>query len=147
MAVLSSLKLVSAKRVHITDPVATRRIKLIQKLQDQLRLVQARQAGQKYMATRIKTVTDEATGERKTVEVAKRVREWFWVNEAGKFNMHIKYGQNVLYLNNKSATAIEVASMDELATVIQTLITATGDGELDKAIEAASDTTRKGFGK
>ncbi len=146
MAVLSTLKLVSAKRVHVVDPVANRRAKLIQKLQDQLRLVQARQAGQKFTATRLKTITDESTGETKTVEVAKRVREWFWMNEAGKYNMHIKYGQNVLYLN-KTATAVEVASMDELASVINTLITATGDGELDKAIEAASDTTRKGFGK
>ena len=46
MAVLSALKLVTAARVHVTNPVNIRREKLVKKLADQYLLVQARQAVQ-----------------------------------------------------------------------------------------------------
>lgn len=147
MAVLSALKLVTAARVYVTNPVSIRREKLLKKLSDQLLLVQARQAGRNYIATRLKNVTDVDTGERKTIEVPKKVREWFWMNEAGKYMLQIKYGQNVLSLNSKNATAIEVGSMDELASVLKSLQTAVAEGELDKAIEAASSKVRDAFGK
>ena len=147
MAVLSALKLVTAARVHVTNPVSIRREKLLKKLADQYLLVQARQAGRNYIATRLKNVTDAETGERKTIEVPKKVREWFWMNEAGKYMLQIKYGQNVLALNAKNATAIEVGNIDELASVLKSLQTAVAEGELDKAIEAASGKVRDGFGK
>ena len=147
MAVLSALKLVTATRVSVANPVAVRRAKLVAKLQDQLRLVEAYQAGRNYIATRLKTVTDMESGERKTIELPKKVRQWFWTNESGKVNLHIKYGQNVLHLNGKNATAIELLNMDELASVLKSLQTAVMDGELDKAIEAACATTSQGFGK
>ena len=147
MAVLSALKLVTATRVAVANPVAVRRSKLVSKLQDQLRLVEAYQAGRNYIATRLKNVTDAETGERKTIELPKKVRQWFWTNESGKVNLHIKYGQNVLALNGKNATAIELLNMDELASVLKSLQTAVMDGELDKAIEAACETTSKSFAK
>lgn len=147
MTVLSALKLVTAARVHVTNPVSIRREKLLKKLADQYLLVQARQAGRNYIATRLKNVTDAETGERKTIELPKKVREWFWMNEAGKYMLQIKYGQNVLALNAKNATAIEVGNIDDLASVLKSLQTAVAEGELDKAIEAASAKTRDSFGK
>lgn len=147
MAVLSALKLVTATRTNVINPVAVRRNKLVSKLQDQLRLVEAYQSGRNYVATRLKNVTDMETGERKTIEVPKKVRQWFWQNEAGKYMLHIKYGQNVLYLNSKNATAIELLNMDELASVLKSLQTAVMDGEMDKAIDAASATVRESFAK
>ena len=147
MAVLSALKLVTATRTNVVNPVAVRRAKLVSKLQDQLRLVEALQAGRNYIATRLKNVTDAETGERKTIELPKKVRQWFWQNEAGKYMLHIKYGQNVLYLNGKNATAIEVTTADDLASILKSLQTAVMEGELDKAIETACETTSKSFGK
>jgi hypothetical protein len=146
MAVLSALKLVSATRTQIKDPVVQRRNKLVEKLQEQLMLAESKLTGRAYAPTKIRTVVDEA-GERKTVEVPKKVREWFWMGEGGKVNMSIKYGASTLYLNAKNATAIELPSMEELVSVIKSLKTAVLEGEFDKAIESATKATREGFGK
>ena len=147
MAVLSALKLVTATRTNAQDPVVLRREKLISKLQEQLNLVLAQQAGRTYTASRLKTVRDPETGERKSVEISKKVREWFWKEPNGSVNLSIRYGATTLYLNSKNATAIQVANMDELASVLKSLQTAIRDGEFDKAILEASNATREGFGK
>lgn len=147
MAVLSTLKLVTAVRTNIVDPVQQRRNKLIQKLDEQLQMAQAKQAGTVYAPIKLRTVTDEATGETKTVQVQKRVREWFWNGDAGKINLTVKYGAATLYLNAKNATAIELNNLDELVSVIKSLKVAAAEGEFDKAITSASKATREGFGK
>jgi hypothetical protein len=146
MAVLSALKLVSATRTQIKDPVVQRRNKLVEKLQEQLMMAESKLTGRVYAPTKIRTVVDEA-GDRKTIEVPKKVREWFWMGEGGKVNMSIKYGAATLYLNGKNATAIELPSMDELVSVIKSLKVAVLEGEFDKAIESATKATREGFGK
>ena len=146
MAVLSALKLVSATRTQVKDPVVQRRNKLVEKLQEQLLIAESKLTGRVYAPTKIRTVVDEA-GDRKTVEVPKKVREWFWMGEGGKVNMSIKYGAATLYLNAKNATAIELPSMEELVSVIKSLKVAVIEGEFDKAIESATKATREGFGK
>jgi hypothetical protein len=146
MAVLSALKLVSATRTQIKDPVVQRRNKLVEKLQEQLMIAESKLTGRVYAPTKIRTVVDEL-GDRTTIEVPKKVREWFWMGEGGKVNMSIKYGAATLYLNGKNATAIELPSMDELVSVIKSLKVAVLDGEFDKAIESATKATREGFGK
>ena len=147
MAVLTSLKLVTAVRTNTVDPVQQRRNKLVQKLDEQLMLAKAKQAGTVYAPIKLRTITDEVTGESKTVQVQKRVREWFWNGDAGKINLTIKYGAATLYLNKKNATAIELNNMDELVSVLQSLKVAAAEGELDDAIANASKSTREGFGK
>lgn len=146
MAVLSALKLVSATRTQVKDPVVLRRNKLVEKLQEQLLMAESKLTGRVYAPTKIRTVVDEA-GNRKTVEVPKKVREWYWMSEGGKVNISIKYGAATLYLNAKNATAIELPSMEELVSVIKSLKTAVFEGEFDKAIESATKATREGFGK
>jgi hypothetical protein len=146
MAVLSALKLVSATRTQVKDPVLQRRYKLLEKLQEQLMMAESKLTGRVYAPTKIRKVVDEV-GDRKTIEVPKKVREWFWMGEGGKVNMSIKYGAATLYLNGKNATAIELPSMDELVSVIKSLKVAVLDGEFDKAIESATKATREGFGK
>ena len=147
MTVLSALKLVSATRTRTVDPVQQSRSKLVEKLNEQLNIAQAKLNGRAYAPTKLRTVTDTATGERKTVEVSKRVREWFWNGDAGVINMCVKYGATTLYLNKKNATAIQVGGMQELVDVIKSLITATIAGEFDDAIANAKQATREGFGK
>jgi xanthine dehydrogenase iron-sulfur cluster and FAD-binding subunit A len=146
MAVLSALKLVSATRTQVKDPVVQRRNKLVEKLQEQLLIAESKLTGRVYAPTKMRTVVDEL-GDRKTIEVPKKVREWFWMGEGGKVNMSIKYGAATLYLNAKNATAIELPSMEELVSVIKSLKVAVLDGEFDKAIESATKATREGFGK
>ena len=146
MSALQSLKLVTAKRAT-QSPTAVKRHKLAAKLQEQLDLIEARQEGRAYAATRLQWTTDADTGARVAVEVNKRVREWFWTAEGGKLNAVIKYGAATLALGKAGKNAIEVANMAELASAFSTVKSAVLAGELDEAIADASVRTRKGFGK
>jgi hypothetical protein len=146
MTALANFKLVSAKRTNVINPIILRRNKLIGKLQEQMNIATAKMNGNDYSIKRHKIFTDAETGESKTVEVAKIMREWFWTAENGKIMLQVKYGAATLYLNAKNATAIELGSMEELVSAIKTLQTATAEGHFDKALDAASEVTRKGFG-
>ena len=145
MAVLSNLKLVASKKHLTVAPVVQRRNKLIAKIHQQIELCEAQKTGNTYAPKKLKTYTNKQTGERMTAEVAKRVREWFWVNDSGKINLAIKYGAKTLPLNKKGANAIELANGDELIATLKSLKLAVMDGELDDAITEASSSIRKVF--
>ena len=81
-----------------------------------------------------------------TVEAVKRVKEWFWINDAGKINLAVRYGSKVLELA-KGKNAIELTSGDELIAALHALKSAALAGELDTQIEAASGALRAGFAK
>ena len=86
------------------------------------------------------------TGERTTVEATKRVKEWYWINDAGKINLSVRYGAKVLELA-KGKNAIELGSGEELMSTLNALKTAVLAGELDAQIESASGALRAGFQK
>ena len=146
MSVLNSLKLVEGRKNARVSPVVQRRYKLVNKLHEQLELCEARKAGQIYAPKRIKTVKNPATGETTSVEAVKRVKDWFWTNDAGKINLSIKYGSQVLTFA-KGKNAIEVASADDLIAALKALKDAVLAGELDAQIEAASGALKAGFVK
>jgi hypothetical protein len=83
-----------------------------------------------------------------TVETVKRVKQWYWINDAGKINLAIKYGSKTLTLNKKTkANCIELTSGDELINALKILKTEVLNGALDEAITEVSEATRLGFGK
>ena len=92
----------------------------------------------------MRTVTDKQTGERKTVESAKRVKQWWFVAESGKVCLQVRYGTRVLDLA-RGKNSIEVGTGAELITVLQTVKSAVEAGELDAQIEAASAAVRERF--
>ena len=149
MSTLNGLKLVVSKKQSHTSPIIIRRNKLIAKLHEQLALCEAQREGKTYAPMRLKTYVNKATGERMTAEVAKRVKEWFWVsNENNKINLSVKYGAKTLTLNKKTkANAIEVANGEELIATLKSLKVAVANGELDEAITEISEATRIAFGK
>ncbi len=147
MATLSALKLVTSKKNSTVSPVVNRRMKLLAKISEQIELCTAKKDGVIYAPKRMKTFTDKETGERKTVETVKRVKEWFWINETGKINLAIKYGSKTLMLNKKGANAIEVSSGDELISTLKHIAGSVENGELDEFINDVSKSTRGSFGK
>jgi len=147
MNALSGLKLVAGKKNRTLSPVAHRRNKLVNKLHEQIELCEAQKAGQIYAPRRLRTITNKQTGERVTIEAVKRVKEWFWINDAGKINLAVRYGSKVLTLNSKGANAIELGSGDELIAALHALKAAALAGELDAQIETASGALRAGFVK
>lgn len=146
MSTLASLKLVASKKAKQATPVVLRRNKLAAKLNEQIELAQAQKEGRPYAPKRIKTLVNAETGERTTVEATKRVKEWYWINDAGKINLSVRYGAKVLELA-KGKNAIELGSGEELMATLVALKTAVLAGELDAQIESASGALRAGFQK
>lgn len=119
---------------------------LIAKLNGQVAYAQAEQAGSVYAATHMRTVKDQTSGERKCIEMPKRVKPWWFADDSGKLCLVVKYGTKPLELA-KGKVAIELAAQTHLIPALETLKAAVSAGELDAQIEAMSGTLRKGFAK
>ena len=112
MSVLSSLKLVAAKKPTFVSPVQARRNKLSTRLWEQIELAKAQSNGTVFAPTRTKTIRDDE-GNTRTVERSRRIKQWWFVSEAGKVCIAIRYGARVLELA-KGKSAIEVATPADL---------------------------------
>jgi hypothetical protein len=146
-AILSSLKLVNAKRMNSIDPVVFRRNKLNEKLKIQIAMAQAMSKGENFTVKRMRKVRDEVTGLTSLLEVAKRVKTWWFMNnESKKVAVQLFYGNKVIDLA-KGKNAVEVANSDELIAVLGRLQEAVLDGSLDVPIEQAADSVKARFAK
>lgn len=147
MSTLTGLKLVTASTRRAAPVTEARREKLIQKLREQQAVFEHKRTGQPCAPTVTKMVVDADTGEQRMVEKPKRVREWFWRNDAGKWNLQLRYGTKTLMLAKGGKNAIEIDSAEAFAKTVDALIAAVTAGELDAAMAELSAQTRKGFGK
>jgi hypothetical protein len=146
-AVLSSLKLVNAKRQNSIDPVVFRRNKLNEKLKVQIAMALAMKKGETFTVKRIRKVRDEVSGLTSMVEVNKRVKTWWFTNsDTKKVAVQIFYGNKVIDLA-KGKNAVEVANGDELIAVLSKLQEAVLDGSLDAQIEQAADSVKARFAR
>lgn len=145
MSTLSSLKLVTAKKPTSQPPIVQRRNKVISKLWEQQKLIQSQGTGSPYAPLKTKRIKD-LEGNIKVLEVPKRIKPWWFTNEAGKTCVAIKYGNKVIEIA-KGKTAIEVANTEELLQVLEQVRQAIDAGELDNQIDAASASVRAGFSK
>ncbi len=146
MATLASLKLSGAVKPTHVPAVQLRRNKLAKRLWEQIELARAQQAGTTFAPTRLRSVRDTETGIRRQVETNKRVKPWWFVGENGKVAVSVRYGTKLLELA-KGKWAVEVGAEKELVPVLEVLKTAVLDGELDAAMETASNKLRSAFGK
>ena len=146
-AILSSLKLVNAKRQITNDPIHFRREKLSQKLSVQIQMAQSLKNGEEFSVKRMKKITDEFSGVTSMIEVNKRVRQWWFVNnETKRVAVQLFYGNKLIDLA-KGKNAVEVSNGDELISVLMKLKDAISDGSLDTQIEVAADSVKARFQK
>jgi len=120
-----------------TTPEAKRRDKLISRLQVQLEMATALINGESYTCYKEKWQKNEQTGQQEKVKIAKKVSPWFYA-KGGKYYLEVRYANKPLELS-KGNHAIEVGDKENLPMVIQTVIDATANGELDKAIGLVSN--------
>ena len=146
MSVLAQLKLTTAKKSTTQSPVVRRRMKVVERLAEQLLLAKAQQDGSVYAPLRQRTVKDAVTGERKTLQLPKRVKQCWFVADNGKLCVQLRYGAKVVEFA-KGKGAIEVASATELVTTLTVLRDAVMSGELDAQIETVSGAVKAGFKK
>ena len=98
MSAFNGLKLVAAKRPQTASPIVQRRNKLSNQLWEQIELARASAEGKTFAPIRLRNVKEKLTGERKTIEAAKRIKQWWFVAESGRVCLQVRYGTRVLEL-------------------------------------------------
>ena len=146
MATLATLKLSTAVKPAHMPVIQVRRNKLVKRLWEQMELARAQAAGTQFAPTKFRTIADPDTGVRKQVEVAKRVKQWWFVTDTGKLTLSVRYGVKVIELA-KGKVAVEVGAEKDLVPTLELIKRAVEAGELDVQIEAAALKLRDGFGK
>ena len=146
MSALAGLKLIAAKRPQAAPPMVQRRNKLSNQLFQQIELARCMAEGKTYAPMRLRNIKDKHTGERRTVEAVKRIKQWWFVSDTGKVCLQVRYGTRVMELA-KGKNSIEVANGDELLSVLEIVKRCVEAGELDAQIDAASNAVRARFVK
>ncbi len=146
-ASLAALKFVTHKRPTQIPAVQVRRNKLVNKLDEQIKLISARKDGKNFAPTHLRSVRDRDTGVLKRIELPKRIRPWFFTSDTGKICLQIKYGSRVIDVSGKNKPTIELASTDELIRTLELVRVATLTGDLDAMLESAGLKLRDGFVK
>ncbi len=144
MPILDALKLTTAKKARYAPPILVRRRKLASKLWEQIQLAKSHVQGTPFTVTKFESVVDRTTGLRKQVELPKRLKAWWFVNEQGKLCVNIRYGTQVIELA-KGKYSIEVTDEQALIAALETVKQAVETGELDAQINAASEQARRVF--
>jgi len=142
---LQALKITAAKRAIGNNPQVHRRLKLSRKIWEQIELARAQAAGQQFTMKKFRTVTDP-DGVRKSVEIPRRVRAWWWTTETNKVALNIRYGARAVEFS-KGKSSVEMATAADLIPTLELIKRAVEAGELDAQIEAASLKLREGFKK
>ena len=137
MSVLKSLQFVSVPKSFSNDPKLARRTKFTAQLEQQLALAM----DENYVVRRQRWVK-QADGSKQLVDSPKRVKRWWRTDAGGCCFFILRYGNKLVPIaDGKSAVA--VGERPNLAKVIETVIAAVRDGELDAAIEGAKAMPQK----
>ena len=144
MSGLSALKFTNSKRQQGNSPQQARRQKFCVKLDEQIQLAKAQQAGTEFAPTKIRTIKDEATGENRKVQVPKKLKPWWWTDDKGKLCITVRYGARTLEIID-GKNAIEAESIADVITSLQVIRSAVDAGELDKRIEAVTSKIKEGM--
>ena len=145
LATLAALKLTAARKPRALPEAVKRRNKLLNKLKEQRELALAQSEGRTYVPKRLGYVR-VLDGNRVVREMPVRIKPWWWTGEKNETLLSVFYGSITLELG-KGKTAVEIANPRELVNVLDVLIAATQNAELDAQIDAASNKLRDGFKK
>jgi hypothetical protein len=136
MTILKSLTFTTVPQPG-ANPTLDRRAKIIERLEEQKLLLN----DPAYKRTIRSSVKKD--GERTVVEKHQRVLPWWRAVPNGTFALFIRVGFKPLEFA-KDKTAIAIPSLDKLPSVIDTLIAAVRNGELDEQLaQAAKQVTPK----
>lgn len=134
MSFIKSLNLTTIQRNAVVSPEKQRRNKLINHLREQLALAKSDADGSHFTVKKRRWELTE-DGKKFLIEVDKRLKRWWVINEDGSIILGIKWGSKLMELD-KGKTGIVIDSLNTLIIVIEKLITAVDAGELDNNINA-----------
>ena len=130
MAFLKSLTFTALPQPG-ANPTVDRRTKVIERLEEQKLL----SSDPNYKRTIRTTVKKD--GETTIIETHQRLLPWWRIAPNGSFVFFIRAGQKPIEFE-KGKSAIAVPSLDKIPSVIDTLIGAVRNGELDEPLAQAS---------
>ena len=142
---LQALKITAVKRAIGNNPRVHRRLKLSRKIWEQIELARAQAAGLQFTMKKFRTITD-TDGLRRSVEIPRRVRAWWWTTETNKVALNIRYGARAVEFS-KGKSSVEIATVADLIPTLELIKQAVEARELDAQIEAAAIKLREGFVK
>jgi len=137
MSALANLNLVADIKQRHMAVIQVRRNKLSSRLWEQLMLAKSQIDGTPFVVTRFRSYTDRETGQRKQIEIPKRLKPWWFVSDEGKVCFSVKYGSHILELA-KGKMSVQVDSAADLVKAIEQLKKAVEEGALDEQIQQAS---------
>ena len=129
MAILKSLTFTALPQPG-ANPTLDRRLRVIERLEEQKRLV----ADPNYKRTIRTSVKKD--GEKTIIETQHRVMPWWRMTGNGTFVFFIRAGQKPIEFE-KGKSAIAVPSLDKIPSVIDTLIAAVREWRTGRAIGAS----------
>jgi hypothetical protein len=128
---LKSLTFTTLRKPSV-NPTLDRRSKIIGRLEEQKHLL----ADPTHMRT-VRMWKKGETGEKAIVERRQRVLPWWTTAPNGSHVFFVRLGWKPIEFD-KGRAAIAVSSLDKLPSIIDTLIAAVRNGELDEQLAQAS---------
>ena len=129
-SVLSSLKVIARPKIEPKPPVLGKRLKLIEKLEQQKEMAVCMIENRRFEAFRDKKVKNPETGEVTVQRRPTTVRPWYYDSD-DHYYLEVKVNNKPIDLQ-KGKPAIDVGDKAKLPEVIDTIIKATESGELDE---------------
>jgi hypothetical protein len=129
MTVLKSLTFTTLPKIG-ANPTMDRRANIIARLDEQKLLLND------PTYTRTVRMWVKKDGQRTPVDKQQRVSPWWRMNANGSYFFFVRSGWQPIEFE-KGKTAISVPSLDKIPAVIDTLITAVRNGELDEQLAQA----------
>ncbi len=143
---LNGLKLTVARKNRALPDLIRRRNKLLLRLEEQRKLAFAKSESKHYAPKRMRSFLDPESGARIVKEVPIRIKPWFWIGEKGETLLAVQYGSRKIELI-KGKNAIDCGESKNLLNVLDAVISAVHNGELDVQLENLSTKLRDGFKK
>ena len=138
MTHLKTLTFTVAPQQIARNPKLVRRQRLIERLEEQQKL-----AADPTFTVLVRRWIKDLDGVKQPFDRQKRVKPWWKADGNGSLVLVLKNGLKTMEIE-KGKPGIVVGPVARLETVLATLIAATKAGELDAALEAASDKARGG---
>ena len=128
-SVLSSLKVIARPKIEPKPPVLGKRLRLIEKLEQQKEMAVCMIENSRFEAFRDKKVKNPETGEVTVQRRPTSVRPWYYDSD-DHYYLEVKVNNKPIDIQ-KGKPAIDVGDKAKLPEVIDTIIKATESGELD----------------
>lgn len=144
MGVLDKLKIVALAPKVKRSVEQDRRVKLVEQLTEQLKIVEAALDGAAYQRSKSVWITDDL-GNRTKAQRPVKLRQWWAMGANGAVQFGLRYGAVPLEVK-AGMSAVEVSKLADIPLLIKALVQAVDQGELDAAIDAVT-AARKGKSK